>query len=402
MAGLAPDGDPLAVYEIAGCHYEAASPGFADAIARAHAMKQRPRCTCMPGGIETYIAKLNGGYVVKRMPETGNQHATACPHFETAVESSSLGSLLGTAIREDPVTGLTTLKLDFILSRSPPRLASGRTSVSSTPTARGCPRLSLRALLLYLWEQAGLTRWQPGFAGKRSWAMVRRRLLQAADGKIVSGHPLLERLFLPEPFYVEEYEALSRRRAAFWAMAAPGSEDRCQLGLLVGELKELAPARCGFRAVVKQMPDQAFIVEERLYDRITRHLQPTLAMWNAADTVRMLVIATFRICASGVPSIVELSLVPTTSEWLPIDNAFEQQLIERLIAEGRSFLKNLRFGLRPDGAIACATLIDCTQPAPELFVVVNPGQVDAPKEANSAVRWAWHVVHESMPAFPRR
>lgn len=198
------DDEGQAVYEIWGQQYDLTTPGLAEAMARAHAMQQRPRCMCMPGGIETYVARLSGGYVVKRMPDTGDQHAPSCPHFEVAADASGMRSLLGTAIREDPVTGLTALKLDFSLSRSPQRLASRDTSLHALSTTPSCPRLSLRGLLLYLWEQAGLTRWQPGFASKRAWATVRRRLLQAAGNKIVGGRPLLDRLFVPEPFSLEQ------------------------------------------------------------------------------------------------------------------------------------------------------------------------------------------------------
>lgn len=397
------DAEAQTVYEIGGQQYDLKTPGSAEAVARAHAMQQRPRCMCRPGGIETYVARLSGGYVVKRMPDTGDQHAPSCPHFEVAAAASGLGSLLGTAIREDPVTGLTALKLDFSLSRSPQRLASGLTSVHAPSTTPSCPRLSLRGLLLYLWEQAGLTRWRPGFAGKRSWTTVRRRLLQAAGNKIAGGRPLLDRLFVPEPFSVEQSEALARRRAAFWATAAPNSASSGQQLLLIGELKEMAPAHCGFKAIVKHMPDQAFVINERLYSRITHHMQPELALWNAGDDVRMLSIATFCIGASGVPAIVELALAPMTRAWIPIKDAFEQHLVERLVAEERSFLKNVHLGLRSSGHIACVTLIDCPGTKTELFVIANAERAmsaDFVCGSEGDARWTWRVAEGSMPALP--
>lgn len=403
MAALLQEEGLPATYSIAGVQYDEGCPGFVDAIARAHASQRRPRCMCRPGGIETYVAKLNDGYVVKRMPETGGLHAPSCPHFGLAAEAFGPRALLGTAIREDPTTGLTTLKLDFSLSRSSRRLVTSQTSVCATSAAHSCPRLSLRGLLLYLWEQAGLTRWHPGFAGKRPWAMVRRRLLQASDSKIVAGRPLLGRLFVPEPFSIEQCDAIGRRRANFWAIVSNSSSSG-QLLLLIGELKEIAPTRCGFRAIVKQMPDQAFIINERLYDRITRHLHPALAVWNAADDVRMLVIATFGIGTSGVPTISELSLAPTTREWIPIDDAFEQQLIERLVAEDRSFLKSAHIDHSPHGLIPCATLTDSLAPAPELYIVAG-GNQDLDREPAARVvdrnRWSWHVSDGPMPPLPR-
>ena len=96
---------PSAVYEIGGRRYEIGSRGFAEAIADAHAAHQRPRCMCLVEGVEMYVARLagsNGGYIVKRMPDTGSHHAPDCPSYEPPAEFSGLGQVLGSAITEDP------------------------------------------------------------------------------------------------------------------------------------------------------------------------------------------------------------------------------------------------------------------------------------------------------------
>ena len=104
-----------------------------------------------------YVARLGGlsaGFIVKRMPESGSRHAIDCPSYEPPPGFSGLGQVLGTAIVEDPATGQTTLKLNFPLTRrpgrsTPPPPGGEPDSVKSTGT-----RLSLRALLHYLWDQA--------------------------------------------------------------------------------------------------------------------------------------------------------------------------------------------------------------------------------------------------------
>jgi hypothetical protein len=356
-----------AAYDIDGQRFDVQAPGFVQAIARAHAVQQRPRCMCQPGGVETYVARINGGYVVKRMPETGNQHAASCPHFEPSADANGFGPLIGTAIREDPATGLTALRVDFSMSRLPPRQTGSRTATPTQPTARSSAKLSLHQLLLYLWLEAGLTRWQPSFAGKRNWATVRWRLLQAASDKLIGGRPLLDRLCVPEPFTVERRDEIARRRAAAWSMARSSGPVAGQLMLLIGELKEIAPARCGFRAVVKHMPDQVFMVNERLHRQITRRLQPALALWSAADDVRMMVIGTFEINAAGVPTVAELALMPTTREWIPINDIDEREILARLIREDRSFIKHSQIGPRGDKPGPCVTLTDGLMGAPGLL-----------------------------------
>ena len=193
---------PSAVYAVGGQRFETTAPEFAKAIADAHASHQRPRCMCLVEGLEMYVARLRDGYIVKRMPDTGSNHAPACPSYEPPAEFSGLGQLLSSnAITEDPATGETTLKLGFALSKMPgrpqvPSLGNENDSVATDGT-----KLSLRGLLHYLWDQAELTRWHPAFAGKRSWATVRKHLLQAAEHKIARGKALQSTLYVPEVFY---------------------------------------------------------------------------------------------------------------------------------------------------------------------------------------------------------
>jgi hypothetical protein len=324
------------------------SPGFAEVIAAAHDVHLRPQCLCTGGGIEMYIARLaqhsGEAYIVKRMPGTGDQHATSCPSYEPPADLSGLAPLLGTAITEDPETGETTLKLGFSMAK-----IGGRATLPSPGTAGDSvtsdgSKLSLRGLLHYLWDQAELNRWRPGFAGKRTWATVRQRLLNAAEHKTARNVALKPRLFIPEPFFVDQRDAINARRLAQWgrAVAAPGKPQ--DLMLLIAEVKEIVPARFGFKAVIKHMPDQAFAIDEKLYRRLGRRFADELALWGATDTLHMVVITTLGIGASGVPAIEELSLMPVNGQWLPVEDGFELQEVDRLVAAGRGFIKVLRYG----------------------------------------------------------
>ena len=393
---------------VGGQRFEAASRGFVEAIADAHAAHLRPRCMCVIDGVEMYVARLAGtsdGFVVKRMPNTGSHHAPDCPHYEPPPESSGLGQLLGSAITEDPATGETRLKLDFSLSKIAGRSAMPAAGGDGGSVASSGAKLSLCGLLHYLWDQAELTRWQPGFAGKRTWGTVRRHLLLGAENKIARGDSLRSRLYIPEVFAVDQRDAINARRMAQWshAIAAPGRPQH--LMLLIAEVKEIVPARYGFKAVVKHVPDQAFALDEQLYRRLGRRFESELALWGAADDIHMVIIATFSVAAAGIPTVMELSLMPVTRQWLPVEDGFEKQLIERLVADGRSFVKGLRYNLGADSALASATLTDCEGLAPLLFVVhagIEEGgrylQVCTP----SVPVWLWNPSSEAMPSLPPR
>jgi hypothetical protein len=119
----------------------------------------------------------------------------------------------------------------------------------------------------------------------------------------------------------------------------------------------------------------------------------------------MVMIATFSVAAAGIPTIVEVSLMPVTRHWLPVEDGYEKQLIERLVADGRSFVKGLRYNLGAEGALASATLTDCEGSAPSLFII-HAGieyngrylQVCDP----SLPVWQWSPSREAMPARPPR
>ena len=398
---------PSAVYEIGGRRFETEARGFADAVAGAHAAHQRPRCLCQVEGVEMYVARLADGYIVKRMPDTGSHHAPDCPSYEPPAEFSGLGQVLGSAITEDPATGETTLKLDFPLTKMPGRSQMPPCCGDSDSVASDGTRLSLRGLLHYLWDQAELTRWHPRFAGKRTWATVRRHLLKAAEHKLARGDALRARLYVPEPFSVEERDAINARRLAHWqpAVAAPGKPQ--QLMLLVAEVKEIVAARYGFKAVVKHLPGQAFAIDEQLFRRLMRRFEPELTLWGTSDDIHMAAIATFSVSEAGVPRIVEMSLMPVTRQWLPIEDTFDRELVERLFSEERSFIKGLRYNLRRDQPFAAATLLDSGIVGSQLFVV-PPGREQLARPdvlCRQATRsdedfWVWQPGEGPMPALP--
>jgi hypothetical protein len=403
------------VYWVNGQRLSAEEPNFASVIASAHAHHLRPRCLCVQNGgrdsqegIEMYIARLafpSSGCIVKRMPNTGHQHAPACPSYEPPPEMSGLGQVLGTAIKEDPTTGETLLKLDFSMSKIAGRSAIPSSAGHSDSVTTSGTKLTLRGLLHYLWDQAELTRWQPGFAGKRTWGTVRKHLLLAAGNKIARGHSLRSRLYIPEVFSVDQRDAINTRRMAQWSPAVTSPGKPQNLILLIAEVKEIVPARYGYKAVVKHVPDQAFALDEQLYRQLGRRFESELAMWAAADDVHMVIIATVSVAAAGIPTIMELSLMPVTRQWLPVENGFEKQLVERLVTEGRSFVKGLRYNLGTDAALASATLTDCEGSAP-LLVVVHPGDKDGRQGLQagdpSARLWLWDPTSQAMPSLPPR
>lgn len=400
---------PCAAYEVGGRRLEIGSSGFAEAIADAHAVHQRPRCMCVAEGIEMYVARLagpNAGLIVKRMPNTGHQHAPDCPSYEPPAEASGLGEVLGSAIAEDPLTGVTTLKLDFPMAKLGGRPATPGPAGDSGSATSDATRLSLRGLLHYLWDRAELTRWQPGFAGRRHWATVRHHLLRAAETMVTRGGALRQRLYVPEVFAVDRRDEINARRVAQWIQAAASPAERQHLMLLIGEVKEIVPARYGYKAVIKHVPDQPLALDETLYRRLCRRFECELSLWGASVGLHMIAIATFGINLAGVPTVEEMSLMPTNAQWIPVEDAFELELVDRLVHEGRWFTKALRYNLAGVRALPSATLLDAAGGPFPLILDRGHGYGDGtaglndPVAQDNGIHWHWRVRDQLMPTLP--
>ena len=241
-------------FEIAGEVLSENDPALPTAIAAAYRDRVRPLCLCHEPGIPMYVAAMGDQFVVKRMPLSGGQHDPDCDSYEPPVDLSGLGALMGSAIRLDPTSGMAALRLEFSLTRTGSRAAPTPGAVESTSVKSEARRLSLRALLHLLWNEAGVTKWTSAWAGKRHWWNIRYHLIEAAKTMLVKGMPLSDLLMVPEPFRAENKEAIEQRRAAALNAIQPQKAGPRKLMVLVGEVKEFAPARSGQKLVVKHMP----------------------------------------------------------------------------------------------------------------------------------------------------
>jgi hypothetical protein len=241
------------------------------ALASVHDTPERPRCLCVPDGVEMYVAK-HRHYVVKRMPDTGCRHHPLCNSFEPDLGQSGLGELMGEAVIERSPDSLE-VRLDFPLTRiSGKAIPSGEPKEPSMFRAPRHQRLSLRALLHLLWERAGFNRWYPAMAGRRSQAVIRKYITEAACEIEAKGIPLAERLYVPEPFREDLREAIQERRRSQLAMLySPEGDVQFKMGLVLGQFKAVEAAATGGQKIwLKHMPDCPLLIGDKTWARATR------------------------------------------------------------------------------------------------------------------------------------
>jgi hypothetical protein len=395
-------------YFIKGRTYPAADPGLQDALSQVYESPERPRCMCVSGGIEMYIAR-HADYIVKRMPDTGHLHHPTCPSFEPEPGMSGLGELIGDAIIEhtpDQVEVLT----DFAMSRLPGKtVRRGEAVIDRAEVHAPRKRMSLRALLHFLYERAGFNRWYPAMEGRRNQGVLHKYLCEAARGVTVKGASLDERLYVPEPFRVELKDEIGeRRRNKLALLLSPEDAGQYKMAIIVGEYNGSEATAFGRRIVVKHMPDVPLYIETKAWERVERSYAAILQARDAdvPKKPRVMMAALVYAKREHVYQVDTVSLMLTTDQWIPLDGLHELPLIEALQREQRSFMKPLKYDARSAAAFPNILLLDCEGGPVPLHVVsaVADAKEKALKVGALAIdapHWTWNTDTE-VPSFPAR
>jgi hypothetical protein len=393
-------------YFIKGRTYPSADPALQDALARVYGSLERPRCLCVSGGIEMYIAR-HADYIVKRMPDTGHLHHPTCPSFEPEPGMSGLGELVGDAIIEH-APDQVEVRTDFAMSRLPGKaVPRGDAVIDPAEVHAARKRMSLRALLHFLFERAGFNRWYPAMEGRRNQGVLHKYLSEAARGVTVKGASLEERLFVPEPFRVELKDEIGeRRRKKLALLLSPEDAVQYKMAIIVGEHNGSEPTAFGRRIVVKHMPDVPLYIENKAWERVERSYAAILQARDAdvPKKPRVMMAALVYAKREYVYQVDTVSMMLTTDQWIPLEGLYELPLIEVLQREQRAFLKPLRYDARSAAGFPNVLLLDSgTVPVP--LHVMSPLLEAKERSAKEKVLaglpavWVW-MTAKSMPALP--
>lgn len=378
------------------------NPDAQQLLAAAHTDRVRPLCLCRPDGVAMYVAKIGlDNYLIKRMPDSGLEHAYRCASYLPPEELSGLGQVLGSAITEEADSGLTAIKLGFRMSKAERAAPTGAGGGAVADSVTADPnRLTLRAVLHYLWQEADLATWTPGMADKRNWRIVSWHLRQAARGKCTKGKPFATRLYVPEPFTLEKKSEITARRLSAWApMQQHGSAQ--QFMMLIGELKAIDPARFGHKLIIRHLPDAPLMIDGTLLDRLNKRFRDELELWQSDDDGHLMVIATFSVGRAGLATAEEVSLVMTDRNWLPYESLADKLVLDTALDAQRRFTKSLRYNLAPDKPMASLVFTDTETPT-AAFLLTNDEDSDTVAEIATQAGvnvWTW-VLGEEMPALP--
>lgn len=396
-------------YFIRGRTFTASDPAIQDALARVYESSERPRCMCVTGGIEMYIAK-HAEFVVKRMPDTGHLHHPTCASFEPEPGSSGLGELMGEAIIAHSPDQVE-IRTDFPFARVPGKAMPRGEAVMDPPEVHAPrKRMSLRALLHFLYEQAGFNRWYPAMMDRRGQGVVHKYLMEAARNVLIKGGTLEERLYVPEPFRLERKDEIGeRRRRKLSVLMSPEDAVQFKMAIIIGEFNGSEPTQFGRRIIVKHMPDVPLYIDTKAWERVEKGYGAILRARDAdvEHKPKALMAALIYAKREHTYQVDTVSLMLVSDQWVPLDGLYELPLIERLQAERRCFLKPLKYDAKTGSAFPNALLLDCGGMPVPLHVVSAFAEAKdrAAKEkvvsAGGSDTWVWQT-DKGIPELPEK
>ncbi|MES2956687.1 MAG: DUF1173 family protein [Pseudomonadota bacterium] len=389
---------------IRGRVFGADDPAIQSVLAQVHHSAERPRCLCVPGGIEMYVSR-RGTFLAKRMPDTGGSHHPGCVSYEPDPASSGPGELLGDALRESP-TGEVELSVDFPWTRMQGSGRSRRDARSSRAVEEARRRISLHEVMHFLFERARFNRWTPAMEGKRNQGVLHKYLTEAAQDVRARGVSLAQRLYVPEPFSEATHSEAVRRRRARLDVLRP--IDGCSpLALVLGEFKTIDTRGSNHRVWIRHMPDVPLLVAGKTWRRIEKGFAPLFEARDAGSggRVRLIMAALIRARREHTYELDAASLMLTSEHWIPVEGVHELPLVQMLVRQQRRFLKPLRYDARAASRFANVLLLDAGA-APIALHVLSPFMTAKERDAKeAAVRsdgraWVWPADEIVMPALP--
>lgn len=317
---------------------------------------RRPRCMCIPGGVEMYVGRRGQSHYLSRMPGTGFLHADNCDSVEDNFLFSGANAYVPGAIIEK---GDGSLCVTANLERRG-RLADPITDVS------------IDGLLDILIEQADLNRISAG-AGSRSWLSVRDRLLEASAWVRLGNIPLAETLYVPDR-YNRETAAASLAECESFLKAHSGHV------LICAPLKELRLTTYSWQIVLKHLPGLRLWAAKEAVEEIEGRWG--IAHFNSPPTYALCLVAAKPGRREGNYTVTNMACLPTDANYLPCSTKREAEVGAQLIEEGVSLLRPLRFDCDLAQPLADFAILAGEIPDP-VFVLSPSGndELDAAKRS---------------------
>lgn len=363
-------------------------------------------------------------YILARMPRSYSLHHGQCV-FRASPDLTGRAQVTSSAIKLVEKTGMIDVALDIKLQQAPkkPQNPSDKVPEPEDEDTKDKPAkakkqerdaIGLLGLFDLLWSEAALNRWTPP-ARIPSWVEVQAKLKDAAEPMQVKRKPLAEVLFVPPAFQKESFE-LHRDLWAQYVATALGRVDNPtrSFGLLIGELKELAPWGSSgkvYALKIKHLPFVTFSLFADTYEALIQHYDwlPDLLNEDTNTTAdRAMCVATIGRNAKGYFFIAEIGFQRVTRQWIPSRSSYHSIAINQLVRSGRSIKIPTDYSSGCSSDLPDIELCDCSEPTSlEIFteqtddyLIHKSSKLEIMRQSGTTVV-EWHPTKQApFPGLP--
>lgn len=375
------------------------------------------RCACRGAGPKRLAVKyfeVSDAFSLARFSLSGGEHAPDCRFYSPSHSQSGLCADASGVIEQRP-DGSVKIRLEIgMIERTDVAApAAPRTTPTNRAPSAKQASMKLLGLLHYLWEEAGLNQWKPAFVGKRRASLSYWWVNNAAEN-VWAGHvKLVDQLLLPA-FGAETREA-ERNRAR-----VTGALDAKHRMLVIAPLAAYTPERA--ESMDRQLKIGGFhgmpiaFMQKGLWESTTRRFPNASGAWRSGHGTVAIAQIEIKQGPKGISaSVIDLALMSITADFIPVDSSYERIVAEKLVTQGRAFLKQLRFTAGSDQVLPDFILTDTPREVPLEVFGRNDAQYLLRKQEKCAYYnaqygqagwWNWDAAASdapsSMPPFPKR
>jgi hypothetical protein len=243
---------------------------------------------------------------------------------------------------------------------------------------------------------------------KRSSAVIRKYLLEAAGEIQTKGVRLSERLYVPEPFNEsQKCEIAERRRAHLALLHSPETDVLFKMALVVGEFKTVETAPYGRKVWIKHMPDCPLFIDGKSWaDRTRVRTVVRGARRGHEDQAAARDVRFDLRQREHTYQIDTASFMLVTDNWIPLEGVHEIDLIYHLTEQSRRFMKPLSYDASSAAYFPNALLLDTGDAPAALHIISNfmdakerSVKDKAIQRTDKAKAWIWHT-DQPIPALP--
>lgn len=397
-----------------------------------HAGHATVQCLCANPPIPMTVAHRRVGaetwYLCPSSSEDKNRHAEWCPHHLGGGEGATSDVNTPPAVTVED--GMATIRGGFPRTWTEPKAGATR---SNGPTAQepgnASPRAGLAILLWALWSQAELNAWKPFFNGKRFYGFIRDKLLTAARNiRLESGRSawnLSEDLRIPPAWSPSD----PRKRADclhFERELQERLSDNKVL-FLAGQMRKLEEVDGeGGRMIFLSHFRHGVWVPPGAAKKLEKATSQWAGGMDGGDGDKRFALLRVRakravgIQQKEMPEMecIDITVQRFSKDWIPLESDRERQVSDRLVEEGREFVKPFPQANRKDwisglchklGVVPDFVLTDRK---PAVFMEVLGMMNDPSYRTRTAEKmsiyhrtgrpvWIWDVLHDDqIPELP--